>query len=220
MTFCNSATLLFQLLNHLFWCPACSIVCWTCSICEISDWMRWKPSEQVISLDPMFPAELHLLLSQAYRAIPITGWLHSILKPPCFLLPWCLLGGSLRVLLSRQCLEETFQSTCQIPARLFFWLIFFYSEKLHFHNIDKEHALGGEILTQFQLLLCRLNPSIVISLWQTTHSPQQSQTFLHLKNSSFLNKDDQRCILYFIWGNTGILLKVTNIFHNGCFALL
>lgn len=58
-----------------------------------------------------------------------------------FLLSWSLLGGSLRALFPHQCLEETFQSTCQIHAWLFFWLNYFYSEKLHFHNTDRECAL-------------------------------------------------------------------------------
>lgn len=74
-------------------CPASSVLCQTCSICMISDWMCWKPSEQIISLDALFPAELHLLLSEAHHAIPFTGWLSSTLKPsfcshsPCWEVP-------------------------------------------------------------------------------------------------------------------------------------
>lgn len=70
---------------------------------------------------------LHRLIELHFKAI--------------FLLSWSLLGGSLRALFPHQCLEETFQSTCQIHAWLFFWLNYFYSEKLHFHNTDRECAL-------------------------------------------------------------------------------
>lgn len=119
-------------------CPACSIVCQTCMVCVISDWMCWKPSEQIISLD-VIPCRAAFAAVIGTSCHPLYGLIELHFKA-IFLLSWSLQGGTLQVLFPHQCLEETFQSTCQIHAWLFFWLDYFYSEELHFHNIDKDCA--------------------------------------------------------------------------------